>query len=237
MQRKEEGIMTAHNQSAGHTKEQILALWEEKLNSLFPGGVPSDYVWSERADILRVLVTIGEEDLNELLFPDGGGLDLTGAADSVEADCIELHFGSRVDIVKPERLAFHSFGPMWEWAYFRLDTLPLEPTGIYEPSDQLHEEVLEVAPGEYVDSAVLYAGATEAAEADDSLPALDTARRVIRHLRGSFAIFPKRARYMTVLGAYDGRHDKTDDAQFNEYVGNAVEKLRQREQRKGLAKR
>jgi hypothetical protein len=229
--------MTLQNQSAGYTKEQILALWEEKLNSLFPGGVPSDYVWSERADIIRVLGTIAQEDLNELLFPDGGGLDLTGAAESTEADCIELHFDGRIDIVKPERLMFHSFESMWDWAYFRLDSLPLEPTGIYEPSDQIHEEVLEVAPGEYVDSAVLYAGANEAAKSDDSLPALDTVRRVIRHFRGSFAIFPKRARYMTVLGAYDGRHDKSDDAQFNQYVQNAVQKMREREERKRLGKK
>jgi len=223
--------MTLPDQPVENPKEQTLLLWEQKLNSLFPDGVPGDYVWSERADIVGILTAIGQEDLNELLFPDGGGMDLTGAAESVEEGCIELHFGSRVDIVKPQRLLFHCFGSAWEWAYFRLETEPLAPTGIYEPSNQLHEEVVELAPGEYVNSAEVYASVDKSTDSGTSQPIPDSARRVIRHFSGSFAIFPKRSRYMTVLGAYDGRHDKTDDAQFKAHVENAVEQLRQRQLR------
>jgi hypothetical protein len=221
--------MTLRDEAGENFKEQNLRLWEQKLHSLFPEGIPADHTWFDRADIVRVLATIGEENLNHLFFPQGGSLDLSGAADSYEADCIELHFGSRTDIVKPDHLAFHSFGPEVEWSYFRLETLPLAPSGIYERSDQAHEELLELAPGHYEDSAAFavgYYGDDEAGNPQPLLP--NTARRVIRHFGGSFVIFAKAARYNSIPTTYFAQHNKMNAAKFKAAVEQAVEKLRKR---------
>lgn len=221
--------MTLRDEAVEHTKEGNLALWERKLHNLFPEGIPAEHTWPGKADIIRVLATIGEEHLNHLFFPEGGSQDLTGAADSYEAGCIELHFGSRADIVKPDHLAFHSFGPELEWSYFRLETLPLAPSGIYEASDQTHEELLERAPGQYEDSTVLSAGYYGEDEAGSPQPLLpDTARRVVRHFGGSFVIFAKKARYNSIPTTYFAQHNKMNAAKFKAAVETAVEKLRRR---------
>lgn len=57
--------------------------------------------------MVSVLNLLGQYDsLNHLFFPDEGGFDLTGASSSYEQDCIELHFGKFVYIIKPKRLLY-----------------------------------------------------------------------------------------------------------------------------------
>jgi hypothetical protein len=219
--------MTLHDETGMNVKERNLYLWEQKQHSLFPEGIPAEHTWSDKADIIRVLAMIGEENLNLLHFPEGGSLDLTGAADSYEADCIELHFGSRADIVKPDYLVFHSFGPDVEWSYYRLETQPLDPTGIYVVSDQTHEELLELTPGHY--EAAFSAGDYGNDEAGNPQSLLsDTARRVIRHFEGSFVIFAKWARYNSVPTTNFAQHNKMNAAKFKEAIEQAIEKQRKR---------
>ena len=88
-------------------ERQNLIQWQEVQEQLFPSYVPSHAEWTDLDDMVSVLNLLGQYDsLNHLFFPDEGGFDLTGASSSYEQDCIELHFGKFVYIIKPKRLLY-----------------------------------------------------------------------------------------------------------------------------------
>ena len=123
-------------------------------------------------------------------------LDLKGAADSAEPDCITLHFVEDPPcIVKPKVLIFQSFDKPYEWAYFRLETKGLEPSGWYENLTGIKEELTELHPGEYIHRNYWDAGYYEFDETGRELPLPDTARIVFRYLSGSFLFFAKASPY------------------------------------------
>lgn len=133
--------------------------WFEIQTKLFPTSIPKRVIWEDINDIIKILkVVCTYDDLNHLFFPSSGGLDLEDVRISQEEDCIELDF-QLIDILKPKRLLFESFGYDHEWNYFRLESNELEPSGVYEvekgeePYEKTHdrEEVTQVYPGQYED--------------------------------------------------------------------------------------
>ncbi|MBK7444552.1 MAG: hypothetical protein IPJ45_00745 [Ignavibacteria bacterium] len=172
-------------------------------------------IWEDINDIIKVLKIVATYDnLNHMFFPSGGGLDLEDARLSVEYGCIELDFQS-IDILKPKRLLFESFGYDHEWNYFRLEADELEPCGVYEveegdkPFEETHdrEEVTQVYPGHYED--YNYYESSYYIE-DDDYQRPDGMKHVTRWFRGSFVIFNKRSVYNQTTSTYDGRHNKND---------------------------
>ncbi|PIW44071.1 MAG: hypothetical protein COW18_14260 [Zetaproteobacteria bacterium CG12_big_fil_rev_8_21_14_0_65_54_13] len=117
-------------------RKQNLGQWEETLSGLFNNHIPEQAVWVNPEEIINVCNVIGQDhNLNHTFFPSGGGLDLYGAGHSAEPECIELYFsdsGRGADIIKPDRLIFQSFNAPYEWAYFRMEAKPLNPSGVYE---------------------------------------------------------------------------------------------------------
>lgn len=160
--------------------------------------------------------------LNHAFFPGGGGLDLTGAAQSTEGGCIELHFGGQVEVVKPQKLTFDSFGDNLEWAYFRLETGEIEPSGVYENNSFEYEELTEINPGEYLPRSIWEHGYYGYDENGYEMPLPKGARVISRCFKGAYVIFAKTSIYNQVPGTYDGRHNKMSSERFRNYIAKSA---------------
>lgn len=214
-------------------------LWKSMVESLF-AGIPAEVIKeSNKARIVKMLNTIGKNDnkiMNHMFYPSGGGNDLTGAALSHEEGRIELHFGGIVNIVNPESLTFHPIGDNPEWWYFRLNTAPFAASGVYEEPEEINEElkfygeeVLEVAPGEYVDRGYRDMGYLGEDEDGKIIPLPKGARGVTRNINGgAFVLFPKLSIYNEVGSSYDGDHNKVTDEDFHKFISEIVNKLEER---------
>jgi serine/threonine-protein kinase len=214
--------------------------WFEIQSKLFPTSIPSRVTWESVDDIVKVLKLVCRYDnLNHLLFPNCGGLDLKDARRSFEEGCVELDF-EFVHIAKPTRLIFESFNYNPEWNYFRLEVGGLSPVGksvIKEtmetpkgdhPSetDEIvrysFEDLSELSGGEYYAYEVL---ANRGNYQRDYL-ITSKSRHVRRWLKGSFVIFGKRSMYNLISETYDGRHNTMSADEFRNYIKSTVDDLR-----------
>lgn len=209
-------------------RKKNLKEWDELLGKLFKDKIPECHTWKNITDMIEVLNFIGTNpQCNHTFFPTGGGLDLAGARESVENECIELlFFDKAADIVRPKMLTFQSFGEPYEWAYFRLDTKELNPSGVYEGLTGQHEELTEISPGEYVERSYWDEGYYGYDEHDRELPLPDNARVITRFFSGAFVIFAKGSVYNSINATYDGRHSKMTAEKFKSYISNTVDKLK-----------
>ncbi len=209
-------------------RKQNIRQWDETLSGLFNHLIPEQAVWGNTEEIINVCNLIGHDhNLNHTFFPSGGGLDLYGAGHSVEPECIELHFGDsgrNANIIKPDRMIFQSFGAPYEWAYFRINTIQLTPSGVYEDYHDVYEELTETTRGNYVDRSWWDAGFFGHDEQGSELPLPKESRVIIRWFSGSLVIFAKGSTYNAVSETYDGRHSKMSTEEFREYIRKASDK-------------
>lgn len=198
--------------------KDTLPIWEQSIRALFPVNVPKRVVWTNIDDIIAVLNHIGgyPRNLNHTFLPEGGGLDLTGAQHSVEPDCIELKLDGGTEIVRPVSLSFISFEGQLEWAYFRLETAGLSPSGVYPQINGVYEELTELSPGRYVERSYWDAGEYNGA------PLPRDARVISRVLSGAYVTFAKASDYNqeTYRGfdAYNAPHNKMTADDFEQFV-------------------
>jgi len=189
--------------------------WKEIQDRLFPTVWPARAVWETLEDIIAVLKVVSSIDnLNHMFLPQGGGQDLDGVCISREEHCIELKLGSAPCIAKPNRLLFESLGFGPEWNYFRLETNELEPVGEYEGGayEASFEPVTEIEPDLYTDPDCWIYDDFDG----ERLP--DSARRLVRVLRGDFVIFGKISPYNLDSTTYDARHSQVSADKFREYI-------------------
>ncbi|WP_050377989.1 hypothetical protein [Chryseobacterium sp. Hurlbut01] len=186
------------------------------INEIFPHGIPLKSEWLDHQEIINVLNKVGGlQSSNHLFYPNGGGLDLQSATTSHEDDCIEI-YTSRSEVISPLKLTFHSFkgDNENEWSYFRIETKPLKQTDVYDTSIEFMEPLTELFPLDYVDRRHWDDGEYNG----KSLP--NTARILLRWLKGSMVIFGKSSHYNHHNRTYDGRHNRYDDDQFRNYIEN-----------------
>lgn len=214
----------------GNFQERNLAQWFEIQTKLFPTSFPKRVIWEDNEDIIKILKVIGSyDDMNHMFYPNGGGLDLEDARLSQEQGCIELDFGGLIDIVKPKRLIFESFGFDPEWNYFRLELDNLEPSDVYKKDgkddawykEQMHESVSELYPAQY-DNYELVEHKYDYREMGYDIP--DSARQVSRWFEGSFVIFNKSSTYNHTSSTYDGRHNSMSTDEFRKYIQDWINK-------------
>ncbi len=220
--------------------ERNLEQWFEIQTKLFPTAFPRRVIWEDTKDIINVLkIVCSYDNLNHMFFPDGGGLDLEDVRLSHEKGCIELDF-QLIDIVKPKRLIFESFGHDPEWNYFRLELDELKPSpkdddeeedGSESDNDRGHEAVSEIYPGKY-GKYDLVENRYEYNEMGYEIP--ETARHVSRWFRGAFVIFNKRSPYNLTTSTYDGRHNKMDTDEFRDYIQKNVDHSKEEEKKKSF---
>lgn len=185
-----------------HRNANIVA-WSERLRDIFGDSLPQRRQWRGVREIARVLGQVCG-DLNYTFAPhELGGSNLLGARPASEAGCLELDFGNDPSIVKPAELHFESFGATTGWAYFRLETTPLAPTGLHEGTeDWPFEIVLELSPGHYVDMSVWDSR-------EDSDRVVPTSARPVhrRHRGGAWLVVAQ----MSPLNFGDAGYDAGDD--------------------------
>lgn len=172
-------------------REINLKEWDEVLKEIFKGPIPQSRTWSDPKEIIRALYFLGRNpDLNRAYLPDGSFLNLKRGEDSAEPGCLDLHFVNHpVCIVKPRVLIFQTFDKAPAWAYFRLETAELEPSGWYPNLKGFQEELTEISPGDYADRKYWDLGSYEYDETGREIPLSSRARIVIRYFSGSFTIF------------------------------------------------
>lgn len=214
--------------------DQNVLDWKAAIQNIFPETKPTSSYWTALDDIVRVLGHVTARDLNHTFFPDGGGMDLMGAAKSLENDCIELRWSRRyASIVKPKILQFESFTGFPSLSYFRLETNRLEPwTENFDSSQRLHEELAEVFPMDYRERSVLDAGYYGYDENGDEIPTPKNSRVITRYFGGSFVIFAKGSAYNGLKGkhdAYNGQHNKLSASEFRKFIADVIREAASRE--------
>ncbi len=195
--------------------------WRHVQQKIFPHGIPTRVSWEYKPAIIAILNVLGATAAHNHTFaPNCGGLDIVGASDSFEADCIELRFEAGIKvIVKPTRLMFESFPGNDDWAYFILETKALAPiTGTENP---YYEEMVELSPAQYIERHWWEAGYYELGDQQVQLPS--EARVVSRHLKGSFLIVAKASDY-NKHNDYNGTHDRFTSDEFRKMMENMIRK-------------
>jgi serine/threonine-protein kinase len=199
--------------------------WRKSISGIFDTSLPTSTSWFSLDEIVNVLKTIAEPNLNHCFFPTGGGMDLVAATASHEEGCLELRWSPRwVSLLKPKELRLEVFPGFPSLSYFRLEAAPLEPwaDGI-DPTKQLSEEVVELAPGEYLDSSVLDEGYHD--EYGNEIPLPTSTREVTRYFGGSFVFFAKGSAYNGLRGPFDGydaQHNKMSAEDFRRFVSDLI---------------
>jgi serine/threonine-protein kinase len=217
------------SEQAGDYRQVSLGDWGALQSYLFPVNVPQRAMWTRLEDMITVLNLLGRNaELNHMFAPDGGGLDLEEAKYSSEKDCIELRFKpGMVEVVKPRLLIFESFPGFSEWAYFRLETHTLFPSGVYEALLGDYEEVLELEPGKYLDRAIYDQGFLGYDEEGDEIPLPKGARVVTREFKGSYVVFAKASHYNDI-DRYLGDHNRFNADSFRKEIEAVVDKYGQK---------
>lgn len=204
-----------------------MASWVGVENSLAPVK-PARLQWDNIRDIADILNRIGStpERCNHLLFPDGGGLDLLGAKLSSEENCIELDV-ELPNIIKPVHLIYENIDDDPLWSYYWMELHTLEPAVVDEDEIENRknsngdnhydfvEEVCEVSNGEYTERGIYENKGYEGYEW------LDSARVVVRYLKGRIIIVPKTGFYNSVPSNYDGKHNKLTSNEFRKEMEEA----------------
>ena len=195
--------------------------WSHVQHKIFPHGIPTRVSWEDKNSIIAMLNLLGATAAyNHTFAPDGGGLDIIGASNSFEADCIELRFEAKIRvIVKPKRLMFESFLGNDDWAYFRLETEKL--ASVIGTGDPYYEEMVELSPHQYIERHWWDAGYYELGDKQIQLP--PDARVVSRYLQGSFLIVAKASVY-NQRARYDGTHDRFSSDKFRELMESTIRK-------------
>lgn len=187
-------------------REKNLTIWKDILNKIFKGPIPEHYEWNSVQEINDIIRQISIISLNHMIFPypEGGGLDIIGCTISENnKDEIEISTGIPL-ICKPRVLVFDSIDSEPEWSYFRLELQEMKPSGVYQNTEKMHEELYENAPGEF--------------EMYSDYKPNEYCRHIVRLLKGGLLIVPKTSYYNNIPSTYDGRHSKYSNETFKEYM-------------------
>lgn len=205
------------------SKENLLQ-WVEINRKIFPIHEPDHAEWYDIGRIIGILnILCSYNGLNHLFFPNGGGLDLTGARLTKDALSIELMFDGLIYEAQPERLVFERISDDFQWNYFRLELKEREPQYKLFLTDPYMEEYGEVT-NTY--------GSVEAIplrkydELDEYEVKRLKARHVVRYLKGSMVIFHKSSFYNHLITDYDGDHEKMPPEEFKRKIITISRKLR-----------
>lgn len=211
-----------YKQSRYRFREESLQSWRGVVQSF--GAARS---WRDPVYIAEVLNSVATTALtNHVHFPDGGGLDLSGASSNTEPGCVRLAFqhGSSHVVCRPDVLRLETFhdDPLAEWSYFRLDLAELEPIGPERTFPDAKEHLTELGASRYGSSSDYF---RDDDEDDEQLPSPSHLRRARRYLTGAFLLVPKASSYNAIPTMYDGRHSRADAVEFRHDIAQTVAAL------------
>lgn len=193
-----------------------LTEWTELIKKLFPIAHPDRSCWTNIDSIYIILSEISNtKSLNHMFYPTGGGDSIIKVSRATENGMIALHTSEKmVNILKPKKLTYESFGEDTSWSYFRLEAAPVMPSNINDHTgrDGAREVLTEISPGKYAKY--------ECWENNEfnGQPLPESARIASRFTRGSFVFFSTRSTYNLDPSTYDGRHNMMTEDEFREYI-------------------
>lgn len=219
--------------SAFHARS--LAAWTHAVDTIDPDDSTSK-AWTSRSAIITALEPFMGLNNNHAHLPSGGGHDFTSVGLAREPGCIEFGIGSSTAyIVKPKRLTLERIEEAVQESFLLLELDDLSPSGAYEADDDDDEdgtsrfiiehgseELLEVAPGEYVERGVWDRGYLGHDAQGRERPLPRSARLVVRWLRGKILLVAKGSLWNGDSGTYDGRHNRASSTA----IRNVIERSR-----------
>lgn len=158
---------------------------------------------------------------------------------SAEPGCLEFIVGDRVvQIMKPRSLTLERIDSAGN-SFLLLELDNLDPSGVYgtdenepdgdsdaEHAEQSSEELVEVAPAEYVSRDVWDRGFLDHDENGDEIPIPDGARLAVRWLRGKVLLVAKESLWNGVPATYDGRHNGMTATQIRTTIERSLAKMK-----------
>jgi serine/threonine-protein kinase len=187
--------------------------WSDLQKRLFPFNVPQRAIWEGTDKIVEILNLFSSSDnLNHMLLPGGGGMDLLGCQIGDETDTIELIVSDKIVYsLKPKRLIFENFDYGLEWNYLRLESSKLDETGLAYVH-RGHEDLVQIEPEKFVSRSYW--------EWNEHYN--EALKFVCRYLEGDFLIVQKTSIYNRISYTYDGRHSQMNTDQFRLYMNGKV---------------
>lgn len=203
-------------------RENLLQ-WIEVQRNIFPHYEPDRAEWFECGRIVGILNLLGSyKSLNHMFFPNGGGLDLTGASLARDEGFIELRCDGLIHWVRPKRLLYERISDDFQWNYFRLE---IEDTDAFSEkfrSDAYMEEFGELTEW---DGSIRLIPIYELDQMSKEEVEKYKARHIARMLKGSMVIFHKNSLY-NMLSRYKGEHNKVTADEFRSQVIAVSRKLK-----------
>lgn len=197
-------------------QRSLTELWLDMCAELPTTLVAERTSWTDLEQIVQVLrVVSSRKNGNHMLYPSLGGNDCEGVEHAAEPGCLRLKAGSTYCIVRPAKLTFEHFPHDPESSFLRLDLAVLAPFGSAR-ADAVHEELTELAPGEYCEYSVWAQGHQGLDDDENEIPLPVNACGVARYFRGTFVFLGKHSRYN--LLPYLDDHMKLDQDHFRERV-------------------
>lgn len=243
--------MDSYNDRKIKNINKQIILWEKMIMELFKEKPDEVREINDKDEIVEILNSIGmHKASNHTFLPSGGGLDLISARKSFEKDKIELDLDGMPHIVKPKSLKLYVLDENPEWWYFKLNTSTFNSTDIYNEvplpekdidifnkssEEQLEwrhafrgEELVELEPEKYVNRDFWdlnhYGN-------DQNGNETEYPRLIVRgNNGGSFVIFSKLSTLNKLKGkndAYGGLHNMVNDEDYNSYLKNLIENIKE----------
>ena len=216
--------------------ESSRVAWDAAVANATSGSPTSaSIVWRGHQAISQALAPFMGENRNHAHLPTGGGLDFLSVGPSAEPGCLEFMVSDRVvQIMKPRSLTLERIDSAGN-SFLLLELDNLDPSGVYEtdenerhgdsdaePAELSSEELVEVAPAEYVSRDVWDQGFLDHDDNGDEIPIPDDARPVVRWLQGKVLLVAKGSRWNRDPATYDGRHNGMTAAQIRRTIERSL---------------
>ena len=197
---------------------QCRQAWLETLD-VFNRGREDRVIWNGTTAIKPVLDRVLAHARSHAHLPTGGGQDFSEVRRSREAGCLEFQVErGAAYLARPKSLILERIARSPAQSFLLLELENLAPSGAYsEEADDApdwttdwfrrREEVVELAPGDYVERSVWDEGNLGYDETGREIPLPDGARLVVRWFNGKMLFVTKGSLWNGTSGTYDGRHD------------------------------
>ena len=178
--------------------------WLAALAAAFPAGIPETSSWHLVREMAAVLQAFCRPNLNHVLLPGGGGMDMLACGPGKLADTIELSSDPCIAyICQPTRLTFE-YLPSAPWeSFFLLESEGLQPFTSALQEGRTREEAVELPDGRLLERSCWEPGTYRPSPDADDVPLPASARRVKRFFRGKFLVVAKSSWWNSVPEAYD----------------------------------
>ena len=198
--------------------------WSKAIANAFPNGKPTSATFTDVSEIIRILDSFSDNNLNHTLLPRGGGMDFEVVTEGREEGTIELHPDPGCAYVcRPASLYWEYFPQSEVDSFLLLETNPLEPSGVYQGNRKDgYEEVLEMPDGCYADRDTRDLGEDESGR---TIPLPRERRHLVRFFKGKFIVVAKKSLWNKIPETYDGQHNQLSAKEIRSIIQEGLDRF------------